>query len=221
MSRPGRTDREVFARTTANRVLIADFLDGLDDRQWRTPTLCEGWDVHTMAAHLLQPMVIGFPRFVLTAIRYAGDTDRTVDHVTRGLARRSRPEILHLLRQHAGDEVAPARVGPLGPFAETCLHLRDVARPLGSGVDVPVEHWTMLLDYLSAPGAAPALVPTTRLQGLRFVGVDADWSTGSGPEVTGTVEALGMAMSGRRHALGDLVGPGVGVLRGRLEGSTP
>ena len=93
--------------------------------------------MHTVAAHLLQPMLLGFGRFFVTSLRYRGDTDRVVDHVTRRLARRSAADVVRLLREHAADRVSPPRVGPMGPFAETCLHLHDIAIPLGRDVEAP------------------------------------------------------------------------------------
>ncbi|UQU65188.1 maleylpyruvate isomerase family mycothiol-dependent enzyme [Couchioplanes caeruleus] len=202
----------IFEMTTANRRLIADVLDSLDEPQWEHPTLCAGWTVRHMAAHVVQPMLIGFGRFLLTAMRYRGDTDRTVDHITRRLARRPRTELVRLLREHAGDRVVPPRVGPMGPFADTCLHLRDIARPLGLDADVPVEHWHVLMDYLTSPSVAPALVRPGRLRGLRLVATDTGRAWGSGAEVAGPVEALAMAAAGRSVALADLRGPGVGKL---------
>jgi uncharacterized protein (TIGR03083 family) len=206
----------VHERTTANRRMIADFLDGLTEEQWRAPTLCPGWSVHDLAAHLLQPMLVGFGRFLVTSIRHRGDTDRTVDHVTRRLARRSRGEILSLLRRHAADRVSPPRVGPMGPFAETCVHLRDIARPLGADVDVPASDWELLLGYLAGADVAPALVPRGRLDGLRLEGTDSAWAHGEGPAVTGPLEALAMVAAGRRDALRQLSGSGLPRLDTRL-----
>ena len=210
------TDAEIYARTTSNRRLIADFLETLDEGQWQTETLCTGWTVGHLAAHFVQPMLVGFGRFFVVALRYRGDTDRTVDHFTRRLARRPRHELSGLLRAHAADRVNPPRVGPMGPFADTCVHLRDIARPLGLAVDVPVEHWRTLLDYLVSPAVAPALVPPGRLAGLELAATDTDWRGGSGELVTGTAEALGMAACGRAAAVTDLRGPGRDTLRSRL-----
>ena len=209
---------EIHRRTAANRRMIADFLDGLDDTQWATETLCRGWTVQHMAAHFVQPMLVGFGRFLLAALRFRGDTDRTVDHFTRRLARRPRAELIALLRAHADDPLDPPRVGPMGPFAETCLHLRDIARPLGLTADVPAEDWRTLLDHLTAPGVAPALVPPGRLDGLRLVATDLGWSAGAGAggTVTGPAEALGMAVTGRPAALADLRGEGVATLADRI-----
>ncbi|MEV4704630.1 maleylpyruvate isomerase family mycothiol-dependent enzyme [Actinoplanes sp. NPDC049316] len=199
--------------TRANRLMIADVLDSLAEDRWDHPTLCAGWTVRHLAAHLVQPMLIGFGRFFLTALRYRGDTDRTVDHLARRLARRPPAELIQLLREHAGDHVDPPRVGPMGPFADTCLHLRDLARPLGLAADVPTAHWRTLMDYLTSPSAAPALVRPGRLAGLRLIATDTDWTWGSGADVTGPIEALAMATAGRSAALADLGGPGVANLR--------
>lgn len=209
-------DPEIYTWTSRNRLMVADVLESLDDARWHAPTLCPGWTVHHMAAHLTQPMLVTFPRFLRTAVRFRGDTDRTVDHLTRRLARRSPAQLVALLRRHAGDQVSPPRVGPMGPFAETCLHLRDVARPLGLTADVPIEQWRTLLDYLTSPAAATALVPAGRLDGLTLAATDTDWATGHGPGVRGPVEALAMAAAGRPAALADLEGPGLHTLASRL-----
>lgn len=207
---------EIYARTTSNRLLIADFLETLDDQQWQAGTLCAGWSVHHLAAHFVQPMLVGFGRFAVVALRYRGDTDRTVDHFTQRLARKPRHELVGLLREHAADRVNPPRVGPLGPFADTCVHLRDITRPLGLAADVPAEDWRTLLDYLTSPEVAPALVPHGRLDGLKMVATDLDWRSGEGALLTGPVEALGMAACGRPAALADLTGPGSAILASRL-----
>jgi uncharacterized protein (TIGR03083 family) len=191
---------EVFRLTTENRLLIASVLDGLDEASWRAPTLCAGWTVREMAAHLVQPMLVGFPRFFAVSLRYRGDTARTVDHFTRRLARRPPGDLVELLRRHAADRVDPPRVGPMGPFAETCVHLRDIARPLGLAVDVPITHWHVLMDYLTSPAVAPGLVEPGTLDGLRLVATDTDWAKGEGSPLTGPIEALAMAITGRGPA---------------------
>ena len=209
-------DDRIFERTTRNRLLVADVLAGLAPDDWDRPTLCAGWSVRVLAGHLLQPVRVGFGRFLLTALRHRGDTDATVDHLARVLARPEPAELVAALRAHAADRVSPPRVGPMGPFAETCVHLRDLARPLGLTADVAEDDWRLLLTYLCSPGAAPALTPPGRLDGLALAATDADWRHGTGPEVRGTLEALAMVATGRTAALDDLEGAGVAVLRDRL-----
>jgi hypothetical protein len=54
-----------------------------------------------------------------------------------------------------------------------------------------------------------------RISGLRLHASDADWSHGSGPEVSGPMLSLLMAMTGRKPVLQDLSGDGVATLRER------
>lgn len=70
----------------------------------------------------------------------------------------------------------------------------------------------MLHDAVLSPE-----LPGRRLaRGVRLKPTDLDWSHGSGPEVTGPAEAVLMAITGRASALGELHGPGVSVIAGRL-----
>ncbi len=200
----------------AGRIRFADLVSQLDARQLSTETLCAGWDVHLMTAHLLLPFEVSFTRFALTALRHRGDTARTVDAVTRRIARRPLAELLAELREHAHTDVSPRRVGPEGQLVETAVHLRDVARPLGLDADVPLEHWRAVLDYLVSPGVAPAVLPGGRLEGLVLRPTDLRWTHGQGAELVGTSEAIAMAVTGRRAALCDLDGPGAVLLDRRL-----
>lgn len=209
-------EREIYDRTSRNRRQIADLLEGLSPADWEEPTLCEGWTVRHLAGHLLQPMLVGFGRFFLTALRHRGDTDAGVDHLARSLARRPPAELVTLLRRHAADEVDPPRVGPMGPFAETCIHVRDIARPLDLEADARHDDWLELLGYLTSGRAVPALAPPGRVDGLSLRATDADWHHGHGTEVRGTLEAITMAVTGRAAATRDLEGPGVAVLRRRI-----
>jgi uncharacterized protein (TIGR03083 family) len=45
--------RYVFAAVADERRQIANLLDGLDDSQLVTPSLCSGWDIKTVAGHLV------------------------------------------------------------------------------------------------------------------------------------------------------------------------
>jgi hypothetical protein len=54
-----------------------------------------------------------------------------------------------------------------------------------------------------------------RIDGLRLVATDVDWSHGTGPEVTGPALPLLLAMTGRAPGLDALSGAGVATLRSR------
>ena len=74
-----RVDREfVFAAVAHERRQLATLLDGLDAAQLATPSLCAGWDVKTVAAHVVSTVVDGTPTFVGTALR-RGSMARAID----------------------------------------------------------------------------------------------------------------------------------------------
>ena len=54
-----------------------------------------------------------------------------------------------------------------------------------------------------------------RIAGLKLRATDADWTHGDGPEVSGPMVSLVMAMTGRKAAIEDLKGDGVDTLRSR------
>lgn len=209
---------DLFRRTAANRRRAADLLAGLRPEQWSTPSLCAGWTIRELAGHLIMPMEASNPGFLLVLARARGSADRAVDVVSRRLAARGPDAIVRTLREKADSRVRPPGVGAFGPMSDSCIHLRDAARPLGLDVTPPLDDWRIVLDFLVSPAARRGFVPKERLAGLSLRATDLDWRSGDGPEVAGPAEALAMAVTGRPMALADLAGEGVPVLRQRLVG---
>jgi uncharacterized protein (TIGR03083 family) len=205
---------DIHARTAANRRLLADFFDGLDEDQLQTRSLCDAWSVREVLGHLVMPLTGTMRGFLLQVLRARGSINGASEAVAGELARRPVSELTAVLRDLADQHGRAPGVGPMGQMADGCVHLRDCARPLGLPDDVSIDDWRTVLDWM--PAGVPGLVPKRRLDGLRLVTTDQDWSWGAGEEVTGPSEALAMAVAGRPVALDDLEGPGVDTLRHRL-----
>lgn len=212
---------DLYAVATANRLLAADMFAGLSDAQWRTPSLCAGWTVREVAAHLVPPAG-GFTirRLAWQVIRFRGDLDRMVDETTRQEARRPVGDLVADLRNRASMRLSPPVVGAAGPMTDTAVHLRDAARPLGLGeVNPEPAAWRPVLDFLVSKAATRGFLPSGRLVGLRLTTIDQAWSWGEdGAEVRGTSEAVALAVAGRDVVLPELDGPGVATLAKRLRG---
>ena len=211
---------DVAARTAANRRLLADFFDGLDESQLETQSLCSAWTVREVLGHSAMPFSVGIARLLWRTLLARGSIDRASAAIAEEQARRPVAELTGLLRTYATKRVPAPGVGPMGQFTDHCIHLRDCARPLGLDTDVPLEDWRAVLDWLPTKQASLGVVPAGRLDGLTLRATDQDWSwtaaDGSGEEVAGPGEALAMALSGRSVALADLDGPGVATLRERI-----
>jgi uncharacterized protein (TIGR03083 family) len=69
-------DKDVWALVHAERrALIAD-LERLEDAQWDQPSLCDGWTVHSVAAHLVDVARTTRLGFVVDMARARFDFDR-------------------------------------------------------------------------------------------------------------------------------------------------
>ena len=64
-------------------------------------------------------------------------------------------------------------------------------------------------------GSSLVIGTKKRIAGLQLTATDVDWSHGEGPEVTGPMASLLMAMAGRKEAISDLSGDGVETLSSR------
>ncbi len=112
---------------------------------------------------------------------------------------------------------AASTTSPPGPMdswvGETIIHAEDIRRPLGivhSYAPVAVRR---VADFYK--GSNTLIGAKNRIAGVALRATDTDWSHGSGPEVSGPLLSLVMAMTGRKVALDDLEGPGLEVLRAR------
>ena len=82
-------DRDlVFAAVADERRRIADLVDELDDAQLAMPSLCEGWDIKTVAAHLVSAFADSFWVFQAMTLRRRS-LARAIDELARRRARLS------------------------------------------------------------------------------------------------------------------------------------
>jgi len=210
-----RLDRQLVFTAVANqRRQIATLIDDLDDAQLATPSLCAGWDVKTVAAHLVSVFDDSFWVFMRTALRHASMA-RAIDELARRRAQSPTAQIVDTLRRRADYPLSPPLFGPLDPLADILVHGGDIRIPLNLPFEPEPELAAMALDFLTGPWPF-GFVPLGRFWGIALRGTDIDRSWGKGAEVRGPVGALMMAASGRTGLLHLLDGPGLPLLHHRL-----
>lgn len=120
------------------RSALVDDLTGLSDERWETPSLCSGWTVHDVAAHLVDNARTTRIGIVVAMVRARFDFDRQND---QGVAREkgaTPAETLDRLREVAGRTSTPP--APLDSrLVEEVVHGEDIRRPLGLVRDYPDE----------------------------------------------------------------------------------
>ncbi len=205
----------IFAEIADERRSLADLLSGLTAEQQAAQSLCRAWSVHDVFAHLIVPLEVSTPKFLLAMMACRGSFDRANVRVAREQARRTPDEIGEVLRRKADARFTPPGSGPEAPLTDLLVHSLDICWPLGLTRDIPEERLRTSLTFVTA-APAPGLVAKATPTRLRFEAGDIDWAHGSGPTVSGNAQALLLAITGRTTALDLLEGDGVSTLRGRL-----
>lgn len=206
---------ETFAMVAAERRELADLLDGLEEAQWNAPSLCAGWRVRDVVAHLLMEVTIGVPRLLLGLARHRFDFDRFASDWAIAEARAGAgARLAQRLRANADNRFSPPGAGPEAPLTHLVTHGQDIRRPLGMVQPIPAARANLTLDQLVSDRARR--LHRGRLDGLTLSSTDTGWTHGVGAAVEGSAAALITTIAGRPDAVDELNGDGVKTLRARF-----
>ena len=200
----------------AERGALAEDLSGITAEQWAARSLCSDWTVHQVLGHIVAtttttPLTF-FTRMAAAGFSFTKFNARNVDRHTRATP----AETLADFRAHLTDRSSPP--GPTDSWiGEIVIHGADIRRPLGIAYQPPTPTVVRVADFYK--GSNLIVGAKNRVAGLTLLATDADWTHGTGPEVTGPALSLVLAMTGRRIALEDLGGAGVEVLTSRMASS--
>jgi hypothetical protein len=98
-------------------------------------------------------------------------------------------------------------------LGEIVVHGEDTRRPLGIVHKSPEAALVAVADNYKKTNIL--IGSKRRIAGLGLRATDSDWASGDGPEVSGPLVSLIMAMAGRRGAHPDLSGEGLTTLADR------
>jgi uncharacterized protein (TIGR03083 family) len=199
----------------AEREDLRDLLAGLSDEQWRTPSLCAGWTVHDVVAHMLSYEELGARQLGERFLRGRLSVDRVNEIGRQEYATRAPAQLVELLDDHLDPAGLTAGMGGAIALTDGMIHQQDIRRPLALPRAIPAER---LVPALRTALFAPTLLGVIRVRDVRLVATDIDWTFGRGPEVRGTGEAILMTVAGRRAAVAELTGPGQARVARRMGG---
>jgi uncharacterized protein (TIGR03083 family) len=204
-------DRTTLARQ--ERAEFVDLLEHLTPQQWDAPTLCSQWRVRHVVAHVFSYDELSGPEVARRLARGRFRLDRINQICLAELAGQSTAELTALARRCVEPRGLAAGFRSAIALVDGMIHQQDIRRPLGLPRTIPPERVVSALEFAKS---SPAIQGFRHRRGLRLVATDQDWSVGTGLEVTGTGEALLMAIAGRRVSIDELAGPGQPLLRRRL-----
>jgi uncharacterized protein (TIGR03083 family) len=204
---------DVTGLARAERADMADFLDSLRPEQWELPTLCTGWRVRDVVAHVVSYEEHGKADLAKRLLRTRLRPGRLNEAGLAEYNSRTPRELVEFLRGHLEPHGATARFGGRVGLVDALIHHQDMRRPLGMPRVVPAERLRYALPFAVT---APPLRGFWNARGVRLIATDVDWARGSGPEACGEAEAVLMTLAGRRGVAHELTGPGAEILRRRL-----
>ena len=208
---------EVWQAIDDERSSLADLLDDLSAEEWETPSLCDGWRVRDVAAHLTLAQ-IGMMPATVGLLRARGNFDRMIRDTAVRQARLPADHYAGLLRGMAGSRKKAPGVSHLEPLIDVLAHGQDITVPLARSRPMPTA-----AAATAASRVWPHLFPfrpERKLTGFRLVATDHSWSAGEGLLVEGPIAAILLLITGRYAALPQLSGPGVPALEARLAALT-
>ena len=201
--------RDAIARMFDSELdAFAQLAAGLRPDQWEQPSLCDSWTVREVISHVAFHTHRAGPRQLL------GNSEKWHARLGAEAHADTNDGLVAWLGSRAADSARRSRIN----LCELVIHQQDVRRPLQAPREYPETTMRSVLDHCTTATGNLLVIGVLHRHGrdLRLVATDVDWSSGTGPQVHGTAEALLMAIAGRRAALSELSGPGLSTLDQRV-----
>ncbi|HEX6476843.1 MAG TPA: maleylpyruvate isomerase family mycothiol-dependent enzyme [Acidimicrobiales bacterium] len=175
---------------------LADLLEGLSPARWETPSLCEGWRVREVVAHMTMPGRYDEPAFMAELRECDFDFTKLSNRVASRDGQLPAEELVAVLRSEVLHGWTPPGGGSHGALSHVVIHSLDITVPLGEPRRSPDATIGLVLDDLTRGGAHDHF--GTDIAGRTLQATDIDWTFGSGPPVRASAEHLVLELTGRR-----------------------
>lgn len=186
--------------TFAQRAHLAETLAALTPQQWSQPSLCEGWRVREVVAHITLPYRHSGMRVLGGIVAARGRFNVFADRIARRDTRRlTDSELQDSLARNIENPWRPPGGGQAGALSHDVIHGLDITEPLAlPGPPVSRIHTVLRhvgkrqLDYFGAD-----------LSRIRLHATDCDFSIGDGETVPMSAKDILLIVTGR-HGISDL-----------------
>ncbi|MGA8209320.1 MAG: maleylpyruvate isomerase family mycothiol-dependent enzyme [Nocardioidaceae bacterium] len=186
------TDLQSWVAPTCNG--LADLLTTSAVDTWESPSLCQGWLVRHVIAHVTMPARLTPEQFGAELAAAGGDFTVLSDTVATRDASLPAADLLDQLRSPILHAWQPPGGGGAGALSHAVIHSLDVTVALDQPLVAPAAAATAVLDQLSAANGSWFGVDLTD---VRLEATDTDWSWGRGRLVRADSGRLVALLSGR------------------------
>jgi uncharacterized protein (TIGR03083 family) len=197
-------DTELQPAVAAECLALAHLLEDLPPSSWDTQSLCAGWRVREVVAHLTMPARYPTPRFILELLKARGNFTRMADRCARRDATLPSQSFVAALRGQTMHTWKPPGGGYKGALVHTVIHSLDVTVPLSIHRQFADERIRVVLDGLTDRSSLKYF--KVDVTGIELHADDLDWTFGSGEALTGSAADLALILCGRALPAGRLHG---------------
>lgn len=197
-----------WALVAGERQALIDLFRTLEPEQWQVKSLCPAWTVHDVLAHLTSVLAASPWDMARAAALGLGLPSQVTVVLARQWARQTPEQLIEELQLKVDSRFTPPGLGYRAPLTDVMVHRLDIAIPLGIEAQRPAASWRPVLDLFTAKIPMMGTIRGGRPR-VTWKATDLGWSSGKGPAVSGTAEAIGYTMAGRGAMLDRLEGPGV------------
>ena len=197
-------DTDLQPVVAAEFLALADLLDSATDAQWDTPSLCAGWRVREVIAHMTMAARYPEDKFMAELRRCEFDFGRLSNEIAARDAGLPANELAANLRSEVMQHWTPPGGGYHGALNHVVIHGLDATVPLGVPRRSPDDTIRIVLDDLTQGDVHQHF--GTKIEGRTLHATDLDWSYGSGPVLRGAAEDLALVLCGRTLPAGRIEG---------------
>jgi uncharacterized protein (TIGR03083 family) len=197
-------DAELQPTVAAQYQALAELLSTAPDEAWNTQSLCDGWRVREVVAHMTMPARYSQEQFMAELERYGYDFTLLSNEIASRDAELPSAQLVADLRSDVLHHWTPPGGGYHGALNHVVIHGLDVTVPLGEPRLASDQVIQVVLDDLTQGGGHEHF--GIEIAGRDFEASDLDWKYGSGQALRGAAEDLALAMCGRTVPSDRLVG---------------
>lgn len=189
------TDDELQPLITDTYVAAAQLLEASAPERWDVPSLCAGWRVREVVAHLTMPARYNEDAFMAELREDEFDFTRLSNRIAGRDATLATSELIANLRDDALHRWTPPGGGHRGALNHVVIHSLDITVPLEEPRCASDTAIRIVLDDLTEGGGHAHF--GTDIQQRHLQATDIDWSYGSGAQLSGTAAHLALHICGR------------------------
>ncbi|MGY4103231.1 maleylpyruvate isomerase family mycothiol-dependent enzyme [Nocardia sp. R16R-3T] len=201
---------QIWQAVAAERASLVELLETMSEADWDRSSLCEGWRVRDVVAHIVLSARPSVGWILFNLIRARGDVDRLIrETAIRHAENTTTAQLATELRDSIGLRLTAVGTTAADRLMDLLVHGQDITVPLGIAREMPNDAARLALERVWTTGMFGS---RRKLAAYRLVATDVGWAAGDGLVIEGPAAALLLLATGRHAARDLLAGNGVARL---------